>query len=54
MIRILDNDIIHLVSDQSGLPSVIFSDHKLSKNSDVFEDLGELTGHYIIHTYPEV
>ena len=54
MIKILDNNVIHHVSDQSGLPSVILSDHKLSKNTDVFESLAELTRHYTIHTYPEV
>ena len=28
--------------------------HVLSKNTDVFESLGELTGHYTIHTNPDV
>ena len=54
LIRILDSDIIHHVSDQRGLPSVVLNDHVLSKNTDVFEGLGELTGHYTIHTNPEV
>ena len=54
LIRILDSDIIHHVSDQPGLPSVVLNDHVLSKNTDVFEGLGELTGHYTIHTDPEV
>ena len=53
LIRILDSDIIHHVSNQPGLPSVVLNDHVLSKNTDVFEGLGELTGHYTIHTNPE-
>ena len=56
LIRICDSDIIYHVSNQPGLPSVvlIISDHALSKNTDVFEGLDELTGHYTIHTNPEV
>ena len=36
------------------LPNMVLNDHVLSKNTDVFESLGELTGHYTIHTNPEV
>ena len=51
LIRICDSDIIYHVSDQPALPSVVLSDHVLSKNT---EGLDELTGHYTIHINPEV
>ena len=51
LIRIRDSDIIYHVSDQPALPSVVLSDHVLSKNT---ESLDELNGHYTIHTNPEV
>ena len=54
LIRILDSDTIYHVSKQPDLPDMVLNDHVLSKNTDVFEGLGELTEHYKIYTIPEV
>ena len=54
LIKILDSDIVHSVTQQSTIPRELIIDKVLKNFKDVFEGIGELPGEYTIHTNNDV
>ena len=56
LIKILDSDTVHTVTQQSTIPRELFlGKFKVLKNfKDVFEGIGELSGEYTMHTNNDI
>ena len=54
LIKILDSDTVHTVTQQATIPRELFLDNLLKNFKDVFEGIGELSGEYTIHTNNDV